>query len=67
MAHPTTPDPDAVARGADILEHELRRSLIMPRPAETFRTILQLLDSAYLALHQPADAPTPPRPGSRCR
>ncbi len=57
MSHPTTPDPDAVARGAELLEHELRRSLIMPRPAETFRTILRMLDAAYQALTMPADDP----------
>jgi hypothetical protein len=59
MSHPALPDPAAVARGSQIIEHELQRSLIMPRPAECIRSILRMLDAAYELLRQPTDDRNP--------
>ena len=59
MSHPALPDPAAVARGAEIIEHELKRSLIMPRPADCIRSILRMLDAAYELLRQPTDDRNP--------
>lgn len=53
MSHPS-PDPAAVQRGAEIIENELTRSMIMPRPADTIRAILRMIDSAAEALAEPA-------------
>ena len=55
MSNSALPDPDDVARGAEIIERELKRSLIMPRPAMCIRSILRMLDAAYELLRQPTD------------
>jgi hypothetical protein len=62
MSHPSLP----VARGAERIEHQLQRSLIMPRPVEAIRTILRALDCAEQAMREPAanSDPSPPRPVS---
>jgi hypothetical protein len=59
MSHPSIPDPAAVARGAELIEHELQRSMIMPRPAAALRSILRHLAAAFEALSNPADDQDP--------
>jgi hypothetical protein len=59
VSHPALPDPAAVARGAEMIERELKRTLIMPLPAECIRSILRMLDAAYALLGQPTDARNP--------
>jgi hypothetical protein len=51
----TTPDPVAVARGAEIIEHELQHSMIMPRPAEAIRKILAALEIVATAPQLPRE------------
>ena len=51
----TTPDPVAMARGAEIIEHELQHSMIMPRPAEAIRKILAALDIVATAPQLPRE------------
>jgi hypothetical protein len=46
-------------RRQKLLERELKRSLIMPRPAECIRSILRMLDAAYELLRQPTDDRNP--------
>ena len=48
-----------MARGAEIIERELKRALILPRPAECIRSILRMLDAAYELLRQPTDDRNP--------
>jgi hypothetical protein len=58
MSRPS-PDPAAVARGAELIKQELLRSMIMPRPAATLRGIMRLLDSAHEAHSRPTDEQDP--------
>jgi hypothetical protein len=55
MPHPALPEPAAAARGAEIIERELKRTLILPRPAECLRSILHMLNVAYELLRHPTD------------
>jgi hypothetical protein len=50
MSYPALPPEDAVQRGFRIIERELQRSLILPKPAGCVRTILKLIDSAHNVL-----------------
>jgi hypothetical protein len=59
MSNSALPDPDDVARGAQLIEHELSGSLMLPRPAECIRAIMQMLDAAYELLRQSADDRNP--------
>ena len=49
MSYPPLPE-DAVQRGFRIIERELQRSLILPRPASCIRKILSLINSAHVVL-----------------
>jgi hypothetical protein len=50
MSYRAVPPEDAVQRGFRIVERELERSLILPRPASCIRRILKLIDSAHNVL-----------------
>jgi hypothetical protein len=50
--YPALPPEDAVQRGYRIVERELQRSLILPRPASCIRKILSLINSAHLVLSE---------------
>jgi hypothetical protein len=59
MSNPAVPNPDDVQRGREIVCRELDRSLIMPRPAQTIRAILRLIDSAHTVLSQQIEGQDP--------
>ena len=61
MTHYSAPDPDDVRRGHEIIERELERSMILPRPAACLRAILRLLDSAIVVLSEPTTDADPYR------